>query len=142
MQILDNFFTDVESQENRSGSKPLFSSRGKMMIASFAVVMCMFAFMTGPSANHSHNYQVMSLHQDDGRRCNEYASILGASWGTTDVTKLVADKYNKGMRNFAAKDEEFGKILADGSENLTIVSRRCGNVAVKAVKKGDSINLP
>ena len=79
----------------------------------------------------------MNLHQDDGKECQEFAVILGASWGNKDFTKEIADRYNKGDRLFDASHESFGKVLADGTENLTIVSKRCGNVAVKVAPIGE-----
>ena len=142
MQILERLVTDSDSGDFQASSKPLFSSRGKMIIVSFAVVMCLFAFFGGPSAKHAHNYQVMTLHQDNGRECSEYAAVVGASWGTNDVTRLVADQYNKGTRNFRASVATYGDEFGDGSETLTIVSKRCGNVAVAVVGANEYITLP
>jgi len=38
-----------------------------------------------------------------------YTRILGAAWGTDDVTRTVANLYNNGVKTILASEEVFGK---------------------------------
>ena len=73
----------------------------------------------------------------------KHARILGATWGLKDVTAQVAHEYNLGETHFEANIDTFGEHgIARGGRTLTVVYEQCQNVAVIAVKEGESVDIP
>ena len=75
----------------------------------------------GVGCFYSKDKALMSLHEDDGRSCRDYSIILGASWGSTDITQLVSNMYNKGEKEFEASEDVFGDDDVSTNRTLTIV---------------------
>ena len=67
--------------------------------------------------------------------------ILGATWGTEDVTEKVSKIYSDGKKSIGAESEILGKKKLE-QQTLTVVYDECGAVKVKAVTSGDYIKLP
>eukprot|EP00997_Jenningsia_sp_PLL12_P011696 NODE_9414_length_370_cov_49.538941_g8510_i0.p1 GENE.NODE_9414_length_370_cov_49.538941_g8510_i0~~NODE_9414_length_370_cov_49.538941_g8510_i0.p1 ORF type:complete len:101 (-),score=8.37 NODE_9414_length_370_cov_49.538941_g8510_i0:28-330(-) len=73
-----------------------------------------------------------------------HARVLGATWGTTEVTWKIADDYNKGKKTFDASDAYLGSFenIAGDKEVLTVVYEECQNIATVTAKHGGSITMP
>ncbi len=71
----------------------------------------------------------------------EHARILGATYGTKDITSAVAHDYNLGKKAFNASTQRWGSTL-EGNHTLTIVYEKCGNLAVQTSLEGEQITLP
>ena len=71
----------------------------------------------------------------------QHANILGAAYGTKDVTSRVAHHYNLGDKVVPATNDFFGADAAS-TNTLTIVYERCGNFATVTSAHNGSITLP
>ena len=74
-------------------------------------------------------------------RACEHARILGATYGTKDITSAVAHEYNLGIKSFDATSAKWGSTLA-GSHTMTLVYEKCGNIAVQTSQESGKITLP
>ncbi len=72
----------------------------------------------------------------------KHARILGATWGTKDVTAKVAHSYNIGTKTFDASTSMLGDSNGNNKKTLTVVYEICQNVATIVVKEGEKITLP
>mgnify|MGYP003472695729 CR=1 FL=1 len=82
---------------------------------------------------------VVSISAQDCR----HARILGATYGTSDVTSKVAHSYNTGTKTISASNETLGADATfNGLRTLTVVYERCSNVATVVAIEGSSIVLP
>mmetsp|Transcript_18326 Transcript_18326/g.17448 ORF Transcript_18326/g.17448 Transcript_18326/m.17448 type:complete len:99 (-) Transcript_18326:58-354(-) len=70
------------------------------------------------------------------------ARILGATWGSADVTSDVAHSYNIGERTVQASTTAFGDPAPEGNKTLTVVYEICQNVATVVAFQGASITIP
>jgi len=73
----------------------------------------------------------------------EHAIILGATYGTTDISNRVAHEYNTGAREFEASTSKWGATFSDGTKHsLTVVYEKCGNLALQTAEEGKVVTLP
>ena len=97
-------------------------SDNKSFISKKKILFLFSMFMIiGVICYYNKDKVLTSLHEDDGRSCSDYSIILGASWGSTDITKLVSNMYSKGEKTFQASEDVFGDDDVSTNRTLTIV---------------------
>ena len=73
----------------------------------------------------------------------QHASILGATYGGSDITSKVAHHYNLGNNVVPATNDWVGHDPLTGhTKTMTIVYERCGNFATVTAQEGGQIELP
>ena len=72
----------------------------------------------------------------------KHARILGATFGTKDVTSTVAHKYNLGTKTIEASTDNFGDPLPNVTKTLTVVYEICQNVATVIAEEDSSVSIP
>ena len=97
-----------------------------LTLAAVFLVVGVIAAYSGPTPSPT----PLVLYQNNSTQCR-HTRVLGASYGLNDVTRKVANLYNKGERNITASADVLGVEDNDQlNQQLTVVSDLCGNIGV------------